>query len=281
MAKTSTQQRLLYCFVAAAILTVIGIIALAITRSKDDQSVSVKSMDSPQRADAPLGFPIVTEEGSSLPPFDPRFIQLTAFERALIPTATQMTSPMGSDYGALTYNAQPFWSDNTQRGGRHTGDDINGIGGMNTDLGDPVYAIASGLVVYRGEPSPGWGKTLILAHRTHQGQILLSMYAHLEKNYSPYGDLIYRGEHVGSVGTANLNYPAHLHLEMRDSTGVHIGAGYAAEHGEYVSAEKTIQSSRDPHPEHLHTPPLEIILDERLKLLKEGLSIQNKTNVTN
>ena len=173
---------------------------------------------------------------------------------------------MGSEAAALTYNAQPFWSDNTQRGGHHTGDDINGIGGMNTDLDDPVYAIANGIVIYRSEPSPGWGKTLILAHRSPQGQILLSMYAHLNQNNSPFGDLVHLGEPIGTVGTANLNYPAHLHLEMRDSTGVHIGHGYS--------------SHQLSNSEHIHPSPLSIVLTERLKLQNEGLSIKNESHVT-
>jgi murein DD-endopeptidase MepM/ murein hydrolase activator NlpD len=176
---------------------------------------------------------------------------------------------MGTENGALTYNAQPYWSDNKQRGGHHTGDDLNGIGGMNTDLGDPVYAIANGLVVYRGEPSPGWGKTLILAHRVPDGKILLSMYAHLDSNFSPYGDLIHLGESVGTVGTANLNYPAHLHLEIRDSTGVHIGHGYTSSSGECIDPTKVIESYLDATTHSLTASPLAIVLRERIERRKE------------
>lgn len=259
----STLQRLLYGLVASIFLAVIGLAFLAFSKGKDHRRVPVKSMNSWQQADAPLGHPL--PDSGAPPPLDLRFIQLSAFERASIPTATRMASPMGSEHGALTYNAQQFWRNNTKRGGHHKGDDINGIGGMNTDLGDPIHAIANGLVIYRGEPSSGWGKTLILAHRTPSGQILLSMYSHLHQSYSPFNDLIYLGEPIGTVGTANLNYPAHLHLEMRDSTGVHIGRGYnTSTPGECIDPTKTINSHRNPIPENLHTPPLAIILNENL-----------------
>ena len=267
MSQNSTQQRLLYCFVAAVVIAIICLATLGYMRSKNDRSVPVKSLASPQQADAPFGYPLPST--GKAPPFDPRFVQLTAFERATIPTATRMASPMGTENGALTYNAQPYWSDNKQRGGHHTGDDLNGIGGMNTDLGDPVYAIANGLVVYRGEPSPGWGKTLILAHRVPDGKILLSMYAHLDSNFSPYGDLIHLGESVGTVGTANLNYPAHLHLEIRDSTGVHIGHGYTSSSGECIDPTKVIESYLAAAPHSLTDSPLAIVLRERIERRKE------------
>ena len=230
MAHTSTQQKILYCFVATIIVAVLIATALAYLRSRGERVAPLKSMETWQHADAPLGFPI---DGQDKPPFDPRFLQLSAFERNLIPSSPRMEYPMGSRVGALTYNAQPFWSDNQKRGGHHTGDDFNGIGGMNTDLGDPVFAICNGLVVYRGEPSSGWGQTTILAHRTNDGAIHQYMYSHLHENTTTIGELIARGEKIGSVGTANLNYPAHLHLELRHSTGVWIGGGYldkAAEH---------------------------------------------------
>lgn len=283
MNQPSTKQRLLYCFVAAVFITAICLATLGYLRSKNDRSVPVKSLKSPQQADAPLGFPLPST--GETPAFDSRFVQLTAFERATIPTATRMTAPMGTENGALTYNAQPYWSDNKKRGGHHTGDDFNGIGGMNTDLGDPVYAIANGLVVYRGEPSSGWGKTLILAHRVRDknnkdnqngpGRILLSMYAHLNSSYAPHGDLIHMGERIGTVGTANLNYPAHLHLELRDSTGVHIGPGYTSSPGESLSPTQIINEYTANSKEQLPPSPLAILLHERLqKNQKEVFSIK-------
>jgi len=265
----STSHRLFFCLVVSIFVVVIGLVSLSYIRNKSEHGVPVKSLDSPQQADAPLGFPLPSTKRP--PPFDSRFIQLTAFERAAIPTATRMAAPMGTRQGALTYNAQAYWDQNTRRGGHHTGDDLNGIGGMNTDLGDPVFAIASGLVIYRGEPSTGWGKTLILAHRDLKGNILQSMYAHLDKSFAPHGKLVHLGETIGTVGTANLNYPAHLHLEMRDSTGIHIGRGYTSDPGESINPSKVMLANSANAPEDLSPCPLAILLRERIELRKQQI----------
>ena len=152
-------------------------VLVSIFRSPPPPLGEIQSLDSWQAADAAPGFPVGVTETSEgyVPSFDHRFVLLDAFERFRIPRALHLQSPMGSESGALTYNAQPFGSDNPARGGRHTGDDLNGIGGMNTDLGDPVFAVGNGEVLYAGEPSPGWGQTVIVAHRMPDGRLLHSM----------------------------------------------------------------------------------------------------------
>lgn len=176
---------------------------------------------------------------------DMRFHMLSAWQANQIPTISRMDTPMGSENGALAYNAQQFWEMNDQRGGHHTGDDLNGIGGMNTDLGDPVYAAADGLVIYVGEPSPGWGNIIILAHRDPNGQPLQTMYAHLEKSKVLLGALVARGETIGTVGTANGHYPAHLHFEIRQSDGVEIGGGYLKRFLNHLDPSAVIASMHD------------------------------------
>jgi len=202
-----------------------------------------------QDADPPLAMP---ESGAP----DHRFHFLSAWQTSRIPTSLRFDPPLGSEHGALTYNAQKFWEMNEKRGGRHTGDDLNGIGGMDTDLGDPVFSVADGLVLYAGEPSPGWGKLVVIAHRLPDGQTLHSMYAHLDRIDVPRGVLVPRGGKVGTVGTANGHYPAHLHFEMRASDGVDIGAGYAMYPLNRLDPMATVESLRNAPPEDLTPAPL-------------------------
>jgi hypothetical protein len=195
-----------------------------------------------QGADAPLMMP---KEGE----VDSRFAFLSAWTRAMIPAAARFDPPMGSDHGGFTYNAQKFWEMNDMRGGNHFGDDLNGIGGMNTDLGDPVYAIADGLVVYAGEPSPGWGNVVLLAHTAPDGKVLQSMFAHLNRIDVSLGALVGRGARIATVGTAHGNYPAHLHFEMRASDEVDIGGGYAMAKLNRLDPAATVAALRNAPPE--------------------------------
>jgi murein DD-endopeptidase MepM/ murein hydrolase activator NlpD len=202
-----------------------------------------------QDADPP---PVMPESGEP----DYRFHFLPAWQTAQIPLATRFDPPMGSEHGGLVYNAQKFWEMNEKRGGHHTGDDLNGIGGMDSDLGDPVFSVADGLVIYTGEPSSGWGNIVVVAHRTPEGKTLHSMYAHLDRIDVARGSLVARGGKVGTVGTANGHYPAHLHFEMRSSDGVDIGAGYAMYPLNRLDPMATVDALRNAEADDLSPSPL-------------------------
>ena len=158
-------------------------------------------------------------------PFDPAFQRLTPEEIVSLPLATRFDMPLGSQHGALTYNARPF------RIARHLGDDLNGIGGQNSDLGDPVFAAGAGRVVYAGMPGSGWGKMIILAHRLppgdEAGPIVQTMYAHLDQILVKNGQRVQRGEKIATVGTAEGAYLAHLHFEVRQGPYINPAEGYA------------------------------------------------------
>ncbi|MGA0111697.1 MAG: murein hydrolase activator EnvC family protein [Chthoniobacterales bacterium] len=112
--------------------------------------------------------------------------------------------------------------------GRHMGDDWNGAGGGNTDLGAPVYATAHGLVVYAKDARMGWGKLVIVRHVFWEGgkwNYVDSVYAHLHQIFVREGQQIRRGQLVGSIGTNRGMYVAHLHFEIRKNLRVGVNQG--------------------------------------------------------
>lgn len=229
--------------ILGVILAAVGIAGWAIWQKSSPAATSL------QDADFPLPMPAKGEP-------DHRFQFLSAWQATTIPKAVRFDPPLGSEHGGLVYNAQKFWEMNEKRGGHHTGDDLNGIGGMNTDLGDPIFSTADGLVIYAGEPSPGWGKLVVIAHTAPDGRPLHSMYAHLNKIEVAIGSLVPRGAKVGTVGTANGFYPAHLHFEMRASDGVDIGAGYAMFPLNRLDPMGSVNSLRNAPPADLSPSPL-------------------------
>ena len=228
-----------------------GMLGFALWRDRPPELLPIVSLTGFQDADAPLLMPAGGE-----PRF--RFHLFSGWQLGEIPASTRFESPLGSEHGALTYNAQKYWEKNEQRGGHHTGDDLNGIGGMNTDLGDPVHAIADGLVVFAGEPSPGWGKVAVVAHRDPAGRLLESMYAHLDRLDVAVGTLVARGRRLGTVGTANGYYPAHLHFEMRQGDGVDLGGGYGMFPLNRLDPTKTLGELAGAAPDDLSPSPLAI-----------------------
>lgn len=185
-------------------------------------------------------------------PFDPAFHRLSPIEVARLPLATRFDVPMGSEHGALTYNAQPF------RINRHLGDDLNGIGGLNSDLGDAVYASGFGRVVYAGVPGPGWGKMIILAHRMREEdgtKVIQTVYAHLDQILVKPDQMVQRGEKIGTVGTADGQYLAHLHFEVREGPYVNPSVGYADAPLNRVSPELFLKMHRGAPEPQLNAAP--------------------------
>lgn len=190
-------------------------------------------------------------------PVDGRMILLTPQELAKAPLADVFTSPMGDENGAFTYVAQGLGDMNTTRGGRHTGQDLNGIGGENTDEGLPVRATGRGLLIYAGEPSPDWGNVVVLLHRLPDGRFVQSLYAHLKTvSDIPLGSLVGRGEQLGTVGTAHGNYLAHLHFEMIESIAHEAGMpGYGKTTFNRINPDEVLKQYA-PNPEMMMPDPI-------------------------
>ncbi len=102
--------------------------------------------------------------------------------------------------------------------GIHTGEDWNGTGGGDTDFGQPVNAVGKGVVLYSEDFGFPWGNTILVEHRYLENAKLkycYSLYAHLNETKASKGDTVSRRQQIGTIGTGNGAYPAHLHLEIR------------------------------------------------------------------
>jgi len=94
------------------------------------------------------------------------------------------------------------------RGERNDGIDIAGI------RGEPVHAVAPGVIVYAGDELKGYGNLVI----ERQDNGFISVYAHLDSISIGRGDIVSAGMILGTLGnTGDVDRPV-LHFEIRDST---------------------------------------------------------------
>lgn len=172
---------------------------------------------------------------------EPAFRLPSPLELESIPTASHFDFPLGNENGAMAYNAQHFTDNN------HLGDDLNGIGGENSDLGDPIYAIADGRVLLAREGGPGWGNIVILLHAyldKGERKYVQSYYGHVQEMLVHPGETVKRGQQIATVGTADGRYFAHLHFEMREFLTPFIGAGYRQDTRGWINPTKFIEEHR-------------------------------------
>ncbi len=126
--------------------------------------------------------------------------------------------PVGKPNAVGYYKARGYWPNG------HLGEDWNGKGGGDTDLGDPVYAAADGVVVLSQDVKVGWGNVVIIRHalRESDGTVKMvdTLYGHLDVRKVVKDQIVKRGQIVGTIGTAHGHYPAHLHFEIRKNLEV-------------------------------------------------------------
>lgn len=103
--------------------------------------------------------------------------------------------------------------------GIHPGEDWNGAGGGNTDLGQDVHAVAHGRVAFAEHCGKLWGNVVLIDHvfyENHERRSIRSAYVHLGEIRVKAGGVVRRRDVIGSVGRdPDGLYPAHLHLELR------------------------------------------------------------------
>lgn len=147
--------------------------------------------------------------------------------------------PVGAPDGAGYHDAQRFGIND------HLGEDWNGVAGGDSDLGDPVRSIGAGVVSEAADHAGGWGNVVRIVHAC-DGEVVESLYAHLDTIDVVPGQIVGRGQRIGTIGTAHGQYVAHLHLELRERAGLPLGGGYGAgvEREGYLDPSEFIAANR-------------------------------------
>jgi murein DD-endopeptidase MepM/ murein hydrolase activator NlpD len=163
-------------------------------------------------------------------------------ERAFIRLADGFDFPVGKPDAQGYYKARGF----RQHG--HLGEDWDGVGGGDTDLGDPIYSIGDGVVVFARDCHMGWGNVVIVRHAFREGGLtknIDSLYGHLDKILVRRGQGVKRGQQIATLGNAHGLYDAHLHLEVRKNIEIGMSrAKFAQDFSNYYDPSEFILSHR-------------------------------------
>ncbi len=146
--------------------------------------------------------------------------------------------PVGKPNAKEYYNAQKFGENN------HLGEDWNGIGGGNTDLGDTIYSIANGYVSEIKNYNGNWGNVIRIIH-AYNNQYYESLYAHCQSFLVAKNTFVKKGSPIATIGNCNGTYLAHLHFEIRNNIQQDIGNGYATNTTDYLNPTNFIINNRN------------------------------------
>jgi murein DD-endopeptidase MepM/ murein hydrolase activator NlpD len=164
------------------------------------------------------------------------------FDTAFTKLADGFDFPVGKPDAQGYYKARGF------RSHGHLGEDWDGVGGGDTDLGDPIFSIGDGLVVFARDCHMGWGNVLIVRHSYREGgtvKTVDALYGHLNSMLVHRGQAVVRGQKIATMGTAHGLYDAHLHLEIRRNIEIGMSrAAFAQDFTNYYDPTQFIQAHR-------------------------------------
>ena len=151
--------------------------------------------------------------------------------------------PIGKPDAKGYYKARGF------RSHGHLGEDWDGIGGGDTDLGDPICCIGDGVVVFARDCKMGWGNVIIVRHAFREDGTIKnidSFYGHLQRMLVHRGQTVARGQQIATMGNAHGLYDAHLHLEIRKNLEIGMSrAAFARDFNNYYDPTQFIMSHRN------------------------------------
>jgi murein DD-endopeptidase MepM/ murein hydrolase activator NlpD len=151
------------------------------------------------------------------PSSDAELPDTVAGQSASVRLADGFDPPVGREGTKRYYVARGF------RTNGHLGEDWNGEGGGDTDLGDPVFCTAHGIVQFAQDYRMGWGNVIIVRHAyLERGKVnyVDSLYGHLHQILVAVGQKVARGQKIGAIGNNHGQYDAHLHFELRKNLTV-------------------------------------------------------------
>jgi murein DD-endopeptidase MepM/ murein hydrolase activator NlpD len=154
----------------------------------------------------------------------------------------------GFDFPVGKPDAQGYYKARGFRSHGHLGEDWDGVRGGDTDLGDPIYSIGDGLVVFARDCHMGWGNVLIVRHSYREGgtvKTVDALYGHLQTMLVHRGQAVGRGQKIATMGNAHGLYDAHLHLEVRKNLEIGMSrAAFAQDFSNYYDPTQFIQEHR-------------------------------------
>jgi hypothetical protein len=200
----------------------------------DPHSMHLTKVDGPVSEPHPQ-LPLSSHESTS------RILRMP-METAFVKVADGFDFPIGKPDAQGYYKARGF------RSHGHLGEDWDGIRGGDTDLGDPIYCIGDGIVVFARDCKMGWGNVVIIRHSYRDGGFVKnvdSLYGHLDRMLVHRGQVISRGQQIATMGNAHGLYDAHLHLEIRKNIEIGMSrAKFAQDSTNYYDPTQFINAHR-------------------------------------
>ncbi|WP_144478011.1 murein hydrolase activator EnvC [Cytobacillus oceanisediminis] len=108
----------------------------------------------------------------------------------IMPASGRISSGLGSRWGSY-----------------HAGIDI-----ANRGSNVPIHAAADGVVI-RSYYSSSYGNVIFVAHSIN-GQTWTTVYAHMSARMASNGQVVSRGQRIGTMGNTGQSYGQHLHFEL-------------------------------------------------------------------
>jgi murein DD-endopeptidase MepM/ murein hydrolase activator NlpD len=135
---------------------------------------------------------------------------LTRSSRSSGSAASNFGQCPGGYTGAVGVGSFVWPTENHTVGGYNYSAIHHGID-LRAGLGDPIYAVDGGVVVYAGWNDFGYGNLVVIDH----GNGWQSVYGHLSQWNVDCGQSVFQGNVIGLAGSTGRSSGPHLHFELR------------------------------------------------------------------